>query len=52
MNYDPENELTKEELNILNEEELMNYLAQMKKYFAYEISQLLITNNEIDQSIK
>lgn len=52
MNYDPEKELTEEELNILSSEELLDYLAQMNKYYAWEISQLLKQNAEIHQLIK
>lgn len=43
MIYDPENELTEQELEILGEydfEELLNYLDQKSNYFATKIRQL------------
>lgn len=54
MIYDPENELTEQELEILGEydfEELLNYLDQKSNYFATKIRQLTQAEKKLINSL-
>ena len=54
MIYDPENELTEQELEILGEydfEELLNYLDQKSNYFATKIRQLTEAEKKLINSL-
>lgn len=54
MIYDPENELTEQELEILGEydfEELLNYLDQKSNYYVTKIRQLTEAEKKLINSL-